>query len=147
MLRKPAILFFATLLCCSVAAAAEHPSDAEIRALVAENLRATQANDLDAILLTIHPDSPAQLVMGRSIDALKAYKLNYEAVSVGFVCMSGEYALVRIVQRTTRVAGPDFLDNEVDGIWALRQDGTRWKYWTQLVLKVSPLSRPAAAKQ
>jgi hypothetical protein len=121
--------------------AAERPTDAEVKAVVAENLKATQASDLDAIRATIHPDSIAQNTIGQAAAALSAYKLKYEAVSVGFIGMVDDYALIRVVQRTTRVAGPDFLDNEIDGIWALRLDGTKWKYWTQMALKLRPLSR------
>ena len=120
--------------------AAERPTDAQITTLVAENLRATQAGDVAALRATIHPDSLAQRTIGQAVEALSAYKLKYEATNVAFISMADDYALIRIVQRTSRVSGPDFLDNEIDGIWALRRDGDTWKYWTQMALNFKPLA-------
>ena len=120
--------------------AAGRPSDGEIRSLVNENMRATQAGDLTALLKTIHPDSLATPQMEAGLQAIAKYKLSFEASSVEFIGMSGEYALIRVIQRTVRLEGPDFLDNEIDGIWALRREGEKWKYWTQMNLKLRPLA-------
>lgn len=138
--RLSIVISLVALLGAGALRAAERPSDAEIAAFVAENLRATQSGDIDSIRATIHPDSVAQNTIAQALSALSAYKLKYEATSVSFIAMSGEYALVRVLQKTTRVAGPDFLDNEIDGIWALRRDGEKWKYWTQMALKLRPLA-------
>ena len=134
------------LILCFPAAllAAPRPTDLEIVALVEANMRATQTGDLEALLETIHPDSLATPQMEGALQALASYKLTFEAPSVQFVGMSGEYALIRVLQRTVRVAGPDFLDNEIDGIWALRLDGETWKYWTQMNLAMRSLA-PASA--
>ena len=118
----------------------QRPSDSDIRALVQANMRATEAGELAALLETIHPDSLATPQMEGGLQALAAYKLSFDAPSVEFVGMSGEYALIRVVQRTSRVSGPDFLDNEIDGIWALRLDGKKWKYWTQMNLEMRSLA-------
>lgn len=89
---------------------AQRPSDSEIRTLVEANMRATEAGELAALLETIHPDSLATPQMEGALQALTNYSLSFEAPSVEFVGMSGGYALIRVVQRTVRVAGPDFLD-------------------------------------
>ena len=138
--RVSIVMSLVALLGAGALRAAERPSDAEIMALTSENLRATQAADIDAIRATIHPESLAQGSIGQAVQALSAYKLKYEATGVSFIAMSGEYALIRVLQKTTRVSGPDFLDNEIDGIWALRRDGDKWKYWTQMALKLRPLA-------
>lgn len=121
--------------------AVERPTDSEIEALVTENLAATQANDIDALLATIHPDSPARTNLPPMLESLTAYKLRYVATVVEFVCMQGDYALVQVTQQTARIAGPDFLDNEIDGTWALRLDGSDWKYWGQMILTFRPLEQ------
>jgi len=141
------IFVFALVLPSLDVLAAERPTDAAIKALVAENLRATQAADLPAILKTIHPESISRTQMAGELEALSAYKLKYEAVSVRFIAMSDNYALIRVVQRTTRLAGPDFRDNEIDGIGALRQDGMAWKYWSQMALALRPLASSAAKSE
>ena len=129
-----------TLMLAVPTQAAERPTDAEINALVKANMEATQAADLDALLSTIHPDSLARPNMARALESLKAYKLRFQAPSARFITMSGEFALVRVVQQTIRVEGPDFFDNEIDGIWALKLDGAKWKYWTQMSLKTRSLA-------
>jgi hypothetical protein len=137
-------LLFVSLALLSVAVFADNrPADAAIRALVDENMRATQASDLPAILETVHPEALARSGMTDMLETMKAYKLTYEAPTVEFISMAGEYALVRVVQRTRRVSGPDFLDNELNAIWALRLDGKKWKFWSQMILNVRPLAQPA----
>ena len=128
------VLFFS-----AIAVAVERPSDGEIKALVAENMRATQAGNVKAILATVHSESPAQANIPMLAEQFAAYKLRYSAPSASFICMSGEYALIRVLQQTVRVDGPPFLDNELDGIWALKSEGGKWKYWTQMGLTVRPL--------
>jgi hypothetical protein len=127
------------------ALAADRPTDRQIRALVEANMEAAQTKDLAAYVKTIHPDSPSQPSLASEIEALSAYDLEFRIRSVRFVAMSGEYALARVVQETIRRSGPDFLDNELDGIWALRRSGSEWKYWSQLVLELRPLG-PAATQ-
>lgn len=121
--------------------AADRPDDAAIKAVVEANMQASEAKDLDAYLATIHPDSPTRPGLSDEIAILEAYDLAFSAPSVKFVAMSGEFALYRVVQRTVRKSGPDFLDNELDGVWAFRRDGSSWKYWSQLIFEMRPLAR------
>lgn len=139
-MKRVVLLPLLSLLAVSVVFAADPPARAEIEALVAENMRATGASDLDAVLATIHPESLARPNMAAALGALSAWKLRYEVVSIEHAGMTGPYALIRVVQRTRRVEGPEFTDNELDGVWALRLDGMRWKYWSQMVLDVRPLT-------
>lgn len=138
-MRRALVLFVLVLLPFQLSAATR-PSDSEIRALVDANMRATQAGDLDAILATIHPDSLSYSQISGLLEQMKAYNLTYRASKAEFVCMTGEYALIRVVQQTRRVSGRDFLDNELDGIWALKLDGSKWKYWSQMALTFKPLA-------
>jgi hypothetical protein len=147
-MNQNALIVFALVLILSLPlAAAEPPTQTEIVELVNANLRAAQASNVPAILTTIHPESVSQSAVEQMAEQLKAYKLKYEATSVSFVAMAGDYALIRVVQRTTKVKGPDFLDNEIDGIWALRQDGTAWKYWSQMTLKFRAIGPSGSAGQ
>ena len=134
-------LFLLAVAMSPVSSAADRPTDAAIKAVVDANMRASDAKDLDAYLATIHPDSPTRPSLPDEIAALDSYDLAFSAPSVKFVAMSGDYALYRVVQRTVRKGGPDFLDNELDGIWAFRKDGTSWKYWSQLIFEMRPLAR------
>ena len=121
--------------------AADRPEDAAIKAVVEANMRAAEEKDVDAYLATVHPDSPTRPSLRDEIAMLEEYDLGFSAPSVKFVAMAGDYALYRVVQRTVRKGGPDFLDNELDGVWAFRKDGSSWKYWSQLIFEGKPLAR------
>lgn len=138
-------LLLVALALVTAASASAQPSPAELRALVDENLAATAAGDLPRLLGTIHSESASRLVIGDALEQLSAYKLKYSAPRVELLMMTDGYALVRVVQHTRKVSGPAFMDNELDGIWALRKEGGAWKYWSQMVLNVAPLG-PETAK-
>jgi hypothetical protein len=138
-------LLFVVLALAAATGAPAQPSAAELRALVDENLAATAASDLPRLLGTIHSESDSRLVIGDALASLAAYKLNYGASRVELLTMADDYALVRVVQETRRVSGPAFIDNEVDGIWAVRKEAGAWKYWSQMVLSIKPLA-PSGAK-
>lgn len=132
------------LVASQVADAASPPTHEEIIRLVEANLAATEKLDTEAILETVHSESPGLTTIGQLVAQLSAYELRVEAKKVEFVGMSGEFALIRVLQHTSRIAGPDFMDNALDGIWALREEDGRWLFWSQMMLRVEPLGRTPA---
>jgi hypothetical protein len=134
-------IFLLAIAVSPLSSAADRPDDAAIKAVVDAIMRASDAKDLDAYQARIHPDSPVMPTLPDEIAILETYDLAFSAPAVKFVAMSGDYALYRVVQRTVRKGGPDFLDNELDGVWAFRKDGSSWKYWSQLQFELRPLAR------
>ena len=111
--------------------------EAELNVLVDENLRATQAEELDAMLLTLHSDSPAYQQTKQISETLYVqYDLNYEKRVFRFIGLDGEYALGRFQFCATKIAGPEFQDNCIDTFHVFKQENGNWKIWSMAVLKV-----------
>lgn len=116
---------------------AEPPAE-ELEQVVKENMRATQAEETDAIMKTMHSESPGRAATKAQLPALfERFDLEYTLLKCEFVSISGDYAIMRVEQRTTKVDGAAFRDNIVDSLMIFKQDKGRWKIWTQTVLEIS----------
>lgn len=73
-----------------------------VKEVIAENLKVTQQEDVDAIMSTMHSMSPNRAATKAQFPALfKRYDLKYELVDYSFVSLSGNYAIARVKQRTS----------------------------------------------
>lgn len=117
--------------------------EAQIKSTVLENLRSTQAEDVEAMMKTIHSDSPLYQQTKDQITKIfgKGLNLKYELLTFRYIATDGDYALARIRQRTTGAGGPNFRNNEIDMIGAFRKEGETWKFWNQAILEVKFLSQ------
>lgn len=131
------------MLAAPIGYAASAPSLEEVVRLVEANLAGSEALDVNAVLETIHPESPGRAAVAQMARELAGYELQMKAADVEIAGTTGEYVLVRVLQHTKRVSGPAFMDNALDGIWALREHDGEWLYWSQMVLSITPLD-PAA---
>jgi hypothetical protein len=135
-----AIVVLTTMLCLlgfdGIAQARDGVSEA-IQAVVVENLHATQAEDVDRVLKTVHTQSPSYLQTKHQLAPLfDSYELSYKLLSFSFLGMDGEYAVARVKQETKKVSGPPFQNNELDLIHVFRQEGGAWKFWSQAALEI-----------
>ena len=110
---------------------------AELKALVIENLRATRAEDLDAMLDTLHSESPSYSQIEKIANTLfETYDLNYDLLLFRYIGQDGEYAIARFKFSTEQVAGPEFNDNILDTIHVFREENGMWKIWSQAILEI-----------
>lgn len=118
----------------------------ELKALVAENMVATQAENMQNMMATIHSQAPAYGVTMQQMQPIfQTYDLHYETLSFNYIGKDQDYAVARVKQRTRKVSGPDFKDNEIDMIQIYRQDQGKWKIWSQAILNVNFLEETAPA--
>jgi hypothetical protein len=117
--------------------------EAEIKRTVLENIRSTQAEDVDAMMKTIHSRSPMYETTKKQVAQIfgKGLNLNYELLSFKYIATDEDYALGRVRQRTTVGGGPNFRNNEIDMIVAFRKEGDVWKFWSQAILEVKFLNK------
>lgn len=135
------ILMFATIVNCH----ADQPNnkqlatiEAEIKAIMDENLKSLQDENMDAMMATIHTDAPSKSQMKKIMTRIfKNYDLKYEILSYKFITFDGELAYVRVNQRTSKISGPTFKNNELEQVNILKRDEGKWKILTsaQLGLK------------
>ena len=107
-----------------------------------ENVHALEKKDLETVMATIHPQSPA---FGATRDAVSemfaAVDLKYTLSDLRVVSASPEEVKVSFTQRTEKVGGKgQFVDNIVEGIHTLRPDKGTWKIFKTLQTKITDLN-------
>jgi ketosteroid isomerase-like protein len=128
-----AIIFFPLL---SSAFGQEDISKA-IHQTILKNLKAGQAEDLPAMMKTIHSQSPVyQSTKERTPAIFKAYNLDYRLLSYKYIGRDGDYAFARTRLRTRKISGPALRDNVVDTIQIFRKEKGEWKLWNQAILEI-----------
>ena len=114
----------------------------EIQAVVIENFRATESEDLNAVLDTMHTQSPTYSSTKQLMVSLfETYDVQYDLLSFSYVGQDGKYAIVRIKQATRKVSGPAFQNNDLDSIHVLRKENGKWKLWTTAILELKYTSQ------
>jgi hypothetical protein len=134
-------LFLPLLLLLASTRAFSAPDDTlkkTLQAVVIENLNASQKENLDALLKTIHKDSPVyQATRVQSDMIFKQYRLKYKLHSVRLIGQDGDFAFARIEVTTTKVEGPGFRNNRTSILQVFKKEGEQWKYWNQLLLELT----------
>ena len=143
---KGSVLIAVLFLVAPLAMAADPPPMKEIVRLVEANLAASQALDVNAVLDTIHPESPSREAVREMSGQLAGYELEMTPAVVELVGTTGDYVLVRVLQHTRRISGPAFMDNALDGVWALREHEGKWLYWSQMVLSIEGQGRRTTSR-
>jgi hypothetical protein len=138
-MRTGLCLVAVVMCCCGPSVAhAEGALAGVLESLVTENLEATQAEDMDRMMATIHAQSPAYATTKRQTAPLfEKFDLTYEVLSFTYIGNDDKYAVARVRQATRRVAGPAFRDNELDLVHVFRQEEGEWKFWTQTILELT----------
>src|SRR5208283_4048790 len=91
-------------------------TEAALRKTVAENIRSTQAEDVEAMINTVHSQSPVFATTRQQASQVfgKGLNLKYEILSLKYLTTDGDYAFARLRQQTTKTPPDNFRNNEVD---------------------------------
>lgn len=148
----PAVAIFGATLPMLLLASCHRITEADQQAAIATvrtNLAAMEKGDLDAVMATIHPDSPAynntpELVRGM----IAQFKLHYELEHVAVEAVAGDSIRVGFVQATYKLSGPDdFQDSRLSGVHVAKRDGKAWKIWFTQVRRVEALEASAPERK
>lgn len=111
-----------------------------VKQAVFDNLRYIENEDVSGAMSTLHRDS---LNYQPTLQALQqfigVYKLSYEITEFRFIGVDGELALARVKQRTRKLSGPAFQDNELDMVQIFKQEEGVWKLWSQANMEIDYL--------
>lgn len=122
---------------CLVIGFSDEDAAEDIRQVVFENLRATQVEDMDAMLATLHSESPLYAQTEQMATVLfENYDISYELQVFRYIEQDGEYAIVRLEFSAEKVAGAEFNDNILDSIHVFRQENGDWKIWSMAILEI-----------
>lgn len=110
----------------------------DIESVILENLHYTQQEDIEGVMSTMHSQSPSYLpTKSMLISLFPEYDLQYELVKYTFVASDDDYAYARVLQRTSKVSGPAFQNNEIDALQVYKKEGQAWKLWSQANLDIN----------
>jgi hypothetical protein len=115
--------------------------EAELRRTLEQNMRSAEAEDVDAMMKTIHSGSPLYQTTRQQVAQVfgRGLALKYQLVSLKHLATDGEFAFARVRQRTTKTPADSFRNNEMDMIVAFRKEDDRWKFWNQAILEIKYL--------
>jgi len=110
----------------------------EIEKAVKANMSYLEQEDPDGPMSTIHTQSLSYKPTKNALAQLfGAYKLSYKLISYEFIVVDRGLAYVRVKQRTKKISGPAFNNNEVDMVQIFKQEDGVWKLWSQANLTIS----------
>jgi len=125
-----------------------------LRKTVEENFQGYRDESLDKVRATIHSKSPVyQNTIAMTQRLFGAYTLKYTLVGFTFMGSDGEYAVARVKQKTEKIAGPGFRNNQTDTMAVFKKEDGKWKFWQQTILEIkyppadAPKRDPAKPKQ
>jgi len=118
------------------AAESDKGIEVELKDVMLENIQRTQAEDLDGTMKTIHSQSPFYQPSRKQLSQTfaKHRGVKYELISLKYLLTDGDYAIARVLQRTTQTPPVTIKNNESDMIIAFRKESGTWKFWTQAPL-------------
>jgi hypothetical protein len=115
-------------------------TSAELKSVLLKNFEGYQNEDIGEVLTTVHTLSPGYAATKTMADQIfPAYDLKYEVNSFRYLMTDGEYALARVSQKTSKIKGPPFRNNQMDLIVVFKQEDGKWKLWSQVILEVEYL--------
>lgn len=108
--------------------------------VIYDNIRATNAEDIDWYMSTIHPDSPGyQTTEDQLPNAFATYDLYVEVYGLEIIKQTRTEVQVAFTMVTSKIRGPAFRNNRVQGIFLMRPDDGIWKIYDQKVESVEYL--------
>jgi hypothetical protein len=124
----------------SAPSAAPTQSATEITNVMYRNIYASNDEDIDLYMSTIHSESPGYNDTRAMLDtAFGDYDLSYYMTDVEVLKQTSRQAEVAFVLTTKKIRGPAFRDNRVTGTMILRVEDGVWKIYDQEVDNVEYL--------
>ena len=111
-------------------------SKKEAMAVIFNNLKAMEDEDVEAVMETVHEDSAAYENTRKVCEYLfKIYDVKYEIQELKVVKETADTIDISFIQITRKVSGPDFRDNKIKGIHTLKKSGNVWKIFSTKMIK------------
>ena len=132
MLSKISLL---PLLLLSMASYSDTASD--IKSVVLNNLKYVQAENIEQAMSTMHSQSPSYFATEEMLQQLlPIYDLKYEILKYTYIGKDDEYAYAKVLQKTSKISGADFQDNQIEALQVFKKESGTWKLWTQANLSI-----------
>jgi|SRR6056297_2122332 len=120
------------LVCFFMTGCTDNQAEKEaVKAVLQNNLKALQEEDLDGYLATLHKESPGYEKMKKVCPKIfEIYDLEHEIREIKVLDLSDQKAKVRTVQTARRLAGPpSYKDNQSTTVHTLKKYQGEWKVY------------------
>lgn len=105
-------------------------TEQDVLALINENLEATEKEDKDGVLKTIHSKSPQRNSTLNGMDFVFAnYDMEYKLDLAEVLEVYGDTAIVHYIQTTKAIRGQGFAGNTSEGVHLLIKEDNKWKIY------------------
>lgn len=112
----------------------------EIISVIKENLAATQAEDKERVLKTVHKDSPQMRSTKQGMDYVFGhFDMEYNLERAEVIAVNNEEARVYYVQTTRARSGQGFQPMRAAGIHILKKENGEWKIFKTEYLGNEPI--------
>jgi hypothetical protein len=140
MIKTIKITFVFALISILVFACSNSEEYLTPESVIEANAKYMTEENFDKVMDTIDKDSPAYASSESMVKKLfDLYDLNYKIISMKVINESNDEAQVEFVQETTKIKGPAFKNNRVDGIHILRRDDNSWKIYSTKITNIQYL--------
>jgi hypothetical protein len=113
----------------------------DVTGVVFSNIQAVNAENINAYMATIHPDSPGYDQTEQTLPvAFGQFDLSYRITGVQVLEQDSREAVVAFVLTTRKIRGPEFRDNVVTGQFILRKHDGVWKIYDQEIENIEYLN-------
>lgn len=113
----------------------------QILQVVKENLHAANNEDIDVYMTALHVESPLyHSTKETMLEIFKIYDLEYTFDEIEVMEVTGNMGKVRFVQTSIKINGPEFNDNQAEGIHTMRKYDGEWKIYDTELTNVIYLS-------
>ena len=110
------------------------PTNQELFNVLFRNAKASNTEDIDAYMDTIHPSSAAFLTTRAALELMfSEYDLNFYFYDLQVISVTEKEATIHFSLQTDKIKGPDFVNNIVTGTMTLRPYNGVWKIYSQKV--------------
>ena len=112
-------------------------TEAQIYNVIKRNVNYSQNEDLDGFFSTMDSSTPNLAQAKAAIQQVfAAYDMKYELEKMEIVSVDKDKAVVKVIQVTKKVKGPEFKDYKMHQIINLVKVGGEWKLTTSIILKI-----------
>jgi hypothetical protein len=140
MIKTIKITFVFALISILVFACSNSEEYLTPESVIEANAKYMTEENFDKVMDTIDKDSPAYASSESMVKKLfDLYDLNYKIISMKVINESNDEAQVEFVQETTKIKGPAFKNNRVDGVHILKRDDNSWKIYSTKITNIQYL--------